>query len=56
MENMISDKKYQGRFHLLAIILIPANLMAIFLSANIWLEITIHALSAVLLIFALKKK
>jgi hypothetical protein len=53
---MISDKKLQGRFHLLAIFLIPANMMAIFLSSSWWMEILIHAGSALLVIFALRKK
>jgi hypothetical protein len=53
---MISDKKLQGRFHLLAIFLIPANMMAIFLSTNWWVEILIHIGTVLLVIFALRKK
>ena len=55
-ENMISDKKLQGRFHLLAILLIPANMMVIFLDTTWWLELTVHVLSVMLIIFSLKKK
>jgi hypothetical protein len=53
---MISDKKLQGRFHLLAILLIPANMMVIFLDTTWWLELTVHVLSVMLIIFSLKKK
>jgi len=52
---MISDKKLQGRFHLLAILLIPANMMAIFLSPNWWIEILVHFISVLVIIFVLKK-
>jgi hypothetical protein len=53
---MISDKKLQGRFHLLAIMLIPANMMVIFLDTKWWLEILVHVFSVILVIFSLKKK
>jgi len=55
-EFMISDKELQGRFHLLAIVLIPVNMMAIFLSKSIWLEIIIHLVSISVVIFVLRKK
>lgn len=52
---MISDNKLQGRFHLLAILLIPANMMVIFLDTKWWVEIPVHVLSVILIIFSLKK-
>ena len=43
---MISDKKNQGKFHLLAIVLIPLNLVMIFLPKTIYPGICTILISA----------
>ena len=52
---MNSDNKNQGRYHLLAIFLIPINLMALFLFESIGLKIGIPVISALIAYFLLKK-
>lgn len=54
---MISENKNQGRFHLLAILLIPVNMTALFLMpANYWwLSLLILSASGVLTYLTLKK-
>jgi membrane protein implicated in regulation of membrane protease activity len=54
---MISENKNQGRFHLLAIALIPANMAALFLMpARLWwLSAIIFAFSAFLTYLTLKR-
>jgi len=46
MGSMISDKRSQGKFHLLAIFLIPINLVVLFLSKSIFLGISTISISA----------
>jgi hypothetical protein len=50
---MPSDKKNQGRYHLLIIFLIPINLVSFFLSENIMIPIITLALSVVIAYFVL---
>jgi len=52
---MNSDNKNQGRYHLLAIFLIPINLMALFLFESIGLKIGIPVVSTLIAYFLLKK-
>jgi hypothetical protein len=52
---MNSDNKNQGRYHLLAIFLIPINLMTLFLFESIGLKIGIPVISALIAYFLLKK-
>jgi hypothetical protein len=55
---MISENKNQGKFHLLAILLIPVNMTAIFLIPIRlwWLTLLIAAASALLTFLVLRKK
>ena len=50
---MPSDKKNQGRYHLLSIFLIPINLVSFFLSENIIIAIITLSLSIVIAYFVL---
>lgn len=50
---MPSDKKNQGRYHLLIIFLIPINLVSFFLSESIMIPIITLALSIVIAYFVL---
>ncbi len=50
---MPSDKKNQGRYHLLIIFLIPINLVSFFLSENIIIAIITLSLSIVIAYFVL---
>lgn len=50
-----NDNKNQGRYHLLAIFLIPLNMMALFLFDAIWAKIAIPAASAIIAYILLKK-
>ena len=54
---MISENKNQGKFHLLAILLIPINLVSIFLMPNYlwWLKILIVGASVAFTYVILKK-
>jgi hypothetical protein len=52
---MNSDNKNQGRYHLLAIFLIPINLMALFLFESIGLKIGIPIISVLIAYFLLRK-
>jgi hypothetical protein len=52
---MNSDNKNQGRYHLLAIFLIPINLMAFFLFESIGLKIGIPIASIFIAYVLLKK-
>ncbi len=55
---MISESKNQGKFHLLAIILIPTNMTALFLIPRRlwWLTLLILGASAFLTFLVLRKK
>jgi hypothetical protein len=55
---MISENNNQGKFHLLAILLIPVNMVAIFLMPQRywWLSSGILIASGVLIYLVLKKK
>jgi hypothetical protein len=54
---MISENSNQGKFHLLAILLIPVNMLALFLMPHDywWLSIAILIASGVLTFLVLKK-
>ena len=54
---MISENKNQGKFHLLAILLIPVNMTALFLmpARFWWLSLLILIASGVLTFLTLKK-
>jgi hypothetical protein len=54
---MISENSNQGKFHLLAILLIPVNMVALFLMPQRfwWLSIAILLASGVLTFLVLKK-
>lgn len=55
---MISENSNQGKFHLLAILLIPVNMVALFLMPQKfwWLSMAILIASVVLTYLVLKKK
>lgn len=55
---MISESNNQGKFHLLAILLIPVNMVAIFLMPQRfwWLSLAILIASGVFTFYVLKKK
>jgi len=52
---MNSDNKNQGRYHLLAIFLIPINLVALFLFESIALKLIIPTTSIIISYSLLKK-
>jgi hypothetical protein len=52
---MSSNRKNQGRYHLLVIFLIPINLMALFLFESNGLKIGIPVISLLIAYFLLKK-
>jgi len=52
---MSSDNKNQGRYHLLAIFLIPINLMALFLFETIPVKLIIPIVSSLIAYYLLKK-
>lgn len=54
---MISENRNQGKFHLLAILLIPVNMVALFLMPQRfwWLSIAILLASGVLTFLVLRK-
>jgi hypothetical protein len=54
---MISENSNQGKFHLLAILLVPVNMVTLFLMPKDfwWLSITILLASGVLTFLVLRK-
>lgn len=53
----LNDPKHQGKFHLLAILVIPLTLVSVFLLNNIWITLAVvfsTALAIALLFFRKK--
>jgi hypothetical protein len=50
----LNNKEHQGKYHLLAILLIPGLLVAFFLSNNWWIPISLTVIAAALIWLAFR--